>query len=252
VLFNIISNQPRLGKALPFFPPWGDARLLHAARKEKAMTITANQKQELFVIETSHGVSTAGFTHVYKSTKQLAEKLGVPQPSQAQIGNVVQYEQYRALLRIAERRGLKDTWFEPDTSKEVQRVLEKVRGNHTKIRVHYGDTSTGKAWLEENDVLGFVGRSAGTLKTPLLMSDRNTRFGDAMLTNRIVRIQDAKTGADLYRHPNYNTPKMVIVSSDIEGYAATVQVDGKVQARFSSSAQAKGYVAFMKGEAMSL
>lgn len=215
------------------------------------MTITANHKQALFVIETLHGTTTAGFTHVYKSTKQLAEKLGVPRPSEAELGNVVQYEQFRALLRIADRRGLNETWFEPETPKEVQRVLEKVRGSRAQIRVHYGDTSSGRAWLEENDVIGCVGRSTGTLKTPLLMPNRDSRSGDGMLTNRIVRIQDAKTGADLYRHPQYHTPQMVIVSSDIDGYVATVQVEGEVQARFSSSAKAKGYVAFMKGEVMS-
>ncbi|MFH1740063.1 MAG: hypothetical protein ABIH23_13720, partial [bacterium] len=50
----------------------------------------------------------------------------------------------------------------------VVEILEKYRDRSTRIRVFYGDTITGRDWMEENDTMGIVGRSSGQIKVPLL------------------------------------------------------------------------------------
>lgn len=37
------------------------------------------------------------------------------------------------------------------------------------VRIWLGDTQTGRAWAEENDVIGTIGRSTGTMEVPLLV-----------------------------------------------------------------------------------
>ncbi|MTJ94010.1 MAG: hypothetical protein F8N36_14305 [Desulfovibrio sp.] len=214
------------------------------------MAISTNHKEAVFVIDGPFGTTKAGFQTVYKTAAQLAKKLGVREPPRTEIGNVVQYEDYRRLLRMADRRGLADTWFEPDTPVAVQRVLERVRNSKAKIRIYFGDPTTGKVWIEGTDVIGFVGRSTGTLKTPQLLDSLDPRRRTDIPTLNIVRIQDVKTGSDLYRHPGFHLPRLSTVSSDIGGYEATVMADGKLVERFQSQEKAEAFVAFQKGERM--
>ncbi len=54
-----------------------------------------------------------------------------------------------------------ETAYEASTSDEVIRVLEDCRKHRMRIRLTYGDVTTGKSWGEGFDV-GYVGRSKGT------------------------------------------------------------------------------------------
>ena len=75
------------------------------------------------------------------------------------------------------------------TPEEVVRVLENARQNCTRLHVSFGGTDSGEDWLEECYVVGYVGRSMGPTKVPLLVVKCRSTGGGAMLDHCIVRIR---------------------------------------------------------------
>lgn len=239
------------------------------------MEVTINQEQRLFVIPSGGGYSCMGFDVVFKKLKQLIEYLdlrgeyGLPvEAKEEEIGTMAQYAMYRKAVAEAAKANIKETWFDPETPFEVRRILERYRKSEEPIRIFYGDTETGRDWLEENEVFGRIGRSSGIFKVPLMIEPGESG-GPAMLDHCIVRIQDGKTGRDLYRHPAYKVPEMEIRSTEgitvswhqgkkpklltELGYTHGVWVkDEKGEfsnhANFSSYGKACRYVAFITGE----
>lgn len=132
------------------------------------------------------------------------------------------------------------TAYHADTNEKVIKALESARASRARIRVWYGDTDTGKAWAEEYDVLGYVGRSTGGVKIPLLVHNRNSFGGGGILDHCIVRI-DTTDGQTLYKHPTFNAGELSIDGTD-------VYIDGQIQARFDTPAKAAKYVAFLTGK----
>lgn len=212
--------------------------------------VTLNPEQRLFVLRQSGGYSCLGFDVVFKRLKQYAKALGWGEPSEQEIGKLSQYEAYLSAERAFIATNPKDTCFDPDTPVAVQRVLEAYRKSGQKIRVFLGDAKTGRDWHDEHDVVGTIGRSMGPLKVPLLISG-NDCGGPALLTACIVRLMDAKTKQELYRHPTYQAGTFSILPSDFPGYSHEVQVNEQRVARFRTLAAAQRWVAFMKGERMS-
>jgi hypothetical protein len=78
------------------------------------------------------------------------------------------------------------TSYPTSTRETVIAWLETSRTRHQRIRIFYG--KDGKCWNEENDVIGHVGRSAGTKKIPILIHSSRSMGGPAILTDCIVRI----------------------------------------------------------------
>lgn len=237
-------------------------------------SVTINDEQRLFVLPCGEGYSTLGFENCYKQLKALQEAMALSLPDVSEIGTLGQYEQYRAALQAFARHPTsKETWFHPDTSPLVRAILERARLHHTKIRLHYGDPETGVSWLDENDVIGYIGRSTGTLKVPLLIAE-NEDGGPAVLDHCIVCIQRAGQGGGemLYQHLHFRVPDLCVVPcTQPEGYTYAVQqakgegpapVDWllgddqfpefSVVAHFKSEAKAHRYVAFMQGQRMTL
>lgn len=219
------------------------------------MNITINHEQKLFVIPCGDGYSCRGFFEVFKDLKALAQKLGeaiVGHVEDAQIGTLEQYNQYRAAIGKIGNKDL-GTWFNFDTPAKVRSILERYRKSGEKIRIFYGDTNTGCDWLEENDVVGTVGRSTGKMKIPLLIAD-GEYGGPGILDACIVRMIDVASRRELYRHPAYHQPELAIVAKpepERSGkfvYTHDVQAGGKLQASFTSYGKAAAYVAFMTGE----
>lgn len=96
------------------------------------------------------------------------------------------------------------TYYDENTPDEVIRVLENARKNRQRIRVFYGNTITGQDWGEDCDTMGYVGRSCGEVKEPLLIKTKRSDGGAAILTGCIVKITiDKRT---FYCHPNYRYP----------------------------------------------
>ena len=143
----------------------------------------------------------------------------------------------------------------------VVEILERCRLNGDRIRVFYGDTETGRDWGEENDVIGYVGRSTGTNKIPLLLYNRRSDGGGAILTRCIVKIM-RNDGAVLYACQNYHHPNYHLYNRDApitltDGRILTVRVDsdypvaGTNVANFETWAKAIRWVNFLKGKRFS-
>lgn len=96
------------------------------------------------------------------------------------------------------------TSYHAETSDEVVRVLERARILETRITVDYGDVETGRSWGEVNDITGYVARSTGPTKVPLLLYNRRSTGAPAMLDHCIVRIRTTRGKRVLYQHPKFH------------------------------------------------
>lgn len=241
------------------------------------MEITCNEEQKLYVLKGSEYVSCLGFDVVHRYILELHRRIKklhiLPDGASldpvlaSEIGTLKQYQQYRDLLTLVGNRKL-GTWFSYDTPTRVRNILELYRKEGGRLRLFYGDTKTGRSWLDEYDVVGEIGRSTGTMQIPLLISE-GEHGGPGILDNCIVRILDADTREELFRQKNFHLPDMEIRPADgvlahthvdhppklltDMGYTHGVMVrdkDGIFQnhANFKSFGKAAQYVAFMSGE----
>jgi hypothetical protein len=139
------------------------------------------------------------------------------------------------------------TAYHKETRESVINALEYARKNNKRIRLFYGDVKTGKCWLEEYDTIGYVGRSIGDIKIPLLIKNRNSIGGPGILDDCIVRITLDKN--ILYTHEYFHIGEFSIKESYIDDYKFDVLLDGKCVARFKTKEKAERWIRFMKGEA---
>lgn len=107
-----------------------------------------------------------------------------------------------------------------------------------RIRVFYGDTKTGKDWGEEWDTMGYVGRSGGTVKIPLLVNNARSYGGDAIKTGSIVRITVDRR--NVYVHPKYNC--------NVTVRGVNVYKNGSIYAVCKTNEKAKKLALFLKGD----
>lgn len=225
------------------------------------MEISINQDRKLFVIKTSGGYSCLGFDVVFKRLKQIVSSLGLSlRVDEREKGTLPQYMVYQQAIDEYAKAGINETFFDPDTPDKVRRILERYRKSGDALRVFYGDPVTGKDWLDENDVVGTVGRSCGIFKVPLLVEEGESG-GPALLDHCVVRMTDGKTGRELYRHPTYNQPEFEIRPVEEtdpiakRGYTHGVWArngNGEFErhANFESYGKACKYVAFITGESV--
>ena len=229
------------------------------------MEITLNEPRRLFVLGDNTGHSCLGYDVVFNHCRELAKRIrqfGILEPGvslapvlESQIGSLEQYQQYRDLVAMVGDRKI-GTWFDFNTPAKVRSVLERARKERLKVRLFYGDRSTGRSWMDEYDMLGRVGRSTGQLQIPLLI-EVGEYGGAGILDSCIVRILDATTHDELYRATNYHTPAMEIRAADAglvdAGYTHGVwveEVNGtwSNHSNFKSFGSAAQWVAFMTGD----
>jgi len=154
------------------------------------------------------------------------------------------------------------TDYGANTPDEVIRVLEAARLGRYRVHISLGYTTEEKAangvgsktvgedWLEEFQSTGYIGRSTGTSKIPLMVHNARSMGGGAILLDCIVRIRLASgSGRVLYQHPKYHHGKIEIRRSVVplqldDGRTLTVEVtrNGEEQARFENMGQARRYV----------
>ena len=98
------------------------------------------------------------------------------------------------------------TFYDKKTGDDIIIRLEAMRIQELRITVAYGATNTGTDWREEHDVKGYIGRSMGPVKIPLLLYNRRTKGAGGMLTHCIVMIKysNKNDGGVVYKHPNYD------------------------------------------------
>lgn len=87
---------------------------------------------------------------------------------------------------------------------EVVKILEQSRTQKIRLVLDFGDVKTGKSWGEVHNIKGYVGRSTGPIKVPILIYNARSLGGDAILDDCIVKITASKGGAVLYKHPKYD------------------------------------------------
>lgn len=90
------------------------------------------------------------------------------------------------------------TFYHEETPDEVVEVLERARENRTRLTLDYGDVKTGKTWGEENDIHGYIGRSTGRIKIPLLIYNTGSTGGGAILDHCIIGIYTSKGKRNLF------------------------------------------------------
>lgn len=144
------------------------------------------------------------------------------------------------------------TSYDIRTPDEVVRVLENARLNRTRLHVSLGHTDGLKAgldWLEEFDVYGYIGRSMGPVKVPLLIVNRRSIGGGAILDHCVVRIRQKTGGRVLYQHPAYHFGNLEIRTKAEpvtlpDGRVLTMDIlrDGEIHAAFGNVAQARRWV----------
>lgn len=105
---------------------------------------------------------------------------------------------------MSEYKVVNGTSYDIRTSNEVIKVLETARQNNTRIILDYGDVETGKSWGDVYDITGRIGRSTGTSKIPILLYNRSSSGGVAILDRCIIKISESKGGIVLYKHPKYD------------------------------------------------
>jgi hypothetical protein len=125
-----------------------------------------------------------------------------------------------------------ETTFHNETPAAVRRELERARVLGYRVRLHYGSQATGRDWLEGYGTEGYIGRSTGRVRVPLIVHNARSTGGPAILDHWIVRIVTAAGGRELYRHPNWHTPALEPVKSN--GRTFDVTADGEFYATFSS------------------
>jgi len=106
-----------------------------------------------------------------------------------------------------------NTHYHAETPPEVVELLQLARKHHYTLALHYGDTATGRDWLEENETRGKIGRSTGPVQVPLLIEPGEIGGGSILdhCLVKIRRIQRHGREVTLWQAPNYLQPEGEIV-----------------------------------------
>jgi len=161
-----------------------------------------------------------------------------------------------------------DTWFDKDTDLAIATILDYYMHKDVRLRFWYGYTTAehrqymienypgdhtfpavGMAWDEDWQVSGTVGRTAGPVKSPILLAGPNSHCGGLISTDSIVKIVRRRTGKiqTLYQHPQFSCS--VFIPGNWDGkYAAFKQGERDMFASFGSIRARNQWVDFMNGE----
>jgi hypothetical protein len=138
------------------------------------------------------------------------------------------------------------TYYHQDTPDEVVEILEQIRKSGARVRLFYGDKWTGRDFLEENDVVGYIHRSAGPIKTPILIPRSDSICGSPIMDNAVVRITRGKV--NLYQQDNYQNLVSFSVSNDQVDPLWTVKNGSQTILVTSDGVYALAYVDFLLGK----
>ena len=109
--------------------------------------------------------------------------------------------------RTLHRQGINGPFYDDETSPAVIQALEHARQGEYRIHLHYGDQTTGADWQETNQVEGYVGMTTGCAPVTILVYNKRSLGGGAILTASIVKITTTgKESSTLYKHSTYHIP----------------------------------------------
>ena len=107
-------------------------------------------------------------------------------------------------MNIDNYQEVNGTFYSKDTPIEVINALEYCRKNNIKVRFCYGDQETGKDYKWQNDTVGYIRRSMGPIKVPILICNKKSTGGPALFDKEVVKIQSSKkNGLVYYCHKTY-------------------------------------------------
>lgn len=97
------------------------------------------------------------------------------------------------------------TFYHRETPDEIIEILERARAERTRIRIWYGDVKTGRAWGDSEQ--GRLGRSGGPVKCPIILNNRRSIGGGALLDHCIVKVEHSnkRRGGAIWIHQSFNT-----------------------------------------------
>lgn len=96
-------------------------------------------------------------------------------------------------------------YYKTTTPEAVIRALNNSHVTHSRLHLSYGDTDTGRDWEETYDVEGYVGKTTGAVPIPILVYNKRSLGGAAILTDHIIKIKIAgQKGVTIYQHPQYH------------------------------------------------
>lgn len=98
------------------------------------------------------------------------------------------------ILKVKDSQGkeyqsINGTCYHVETPARVIEILEHSRQFKNRLRIHFGEPKTGKAWGDIE--IGHVGRSTGTFKIPLMIHNARSMGGGALLDHCVVKIEHA-------------------------------------------------------------
>jgi isopropylmalate/homocitrate/citramalate synthase len=91
------------------------------------------------------------------------------------------------------------TSYHEQTPKKLIDALEYARANKIRVILDYGDTNTKTSWNECHDIAGYIGRSTGQIKVPLLIHNTRSTGGGAILDHCILSVKTSKGKSVLYQ-----------------------------------------------------
>lgn len=144
-----------------------------------------------------------------------------------------------------------NTWYHAETPDDLIVVLEHARENKLHVRVWYGDTETGRDWMEEYNVTGRISRSTGHVQIPILLANTRSYGGPGLLDHCIVKLVCTETRQVLWVHPKYQIPVMEI-KLDVEHEPRNLWTVSRIGepgyvAQFKTRSQAERWADFMLG-----
>jgi len=146
----------------------------------------------------------------------------------------------------------KNTFIDERTPEEVKQILLSELNSNNRLRLFFGDVETGKDWNEEHDTIGYIRCSTGETPILLLINNKRSSSGGAILTHCIIKI--IKGNKVLYQNPKYNCGKFYWELESIEGECTEIvykyKDDGNSDwvAKFKKAGQAKRWIDFITGK----
>lgn len=106
------------------------------------------------------------------------------------------------------------TEYSAGTPNSVVGALEEARLTGRRIRVFYGNPETGEDAKAQLHTLGYVGRSAGERKFPVIVYNKRSLAGVRIKDDQIVKITSGRE--ILWKHPKYSI-SLTKGESEIDG-----------------------------------
>lgn len=127
--------------------------------------------------------------------------------------------------------------FTERVSVPVMNALTYAHKSGCEVRLYYGDTDTGRCYVQEHSDIGTLGHTAGG--APAI------NFS-AVPLHAIVAIQRVDNGEYIYKHPKHYLPELEVVAVN-NGYEVRDEY-GQTYIRYKGKAPATRWLRYITGQ----